>query len=116
MSEEKNMTDAQENAATEGSAQNDASAQADNDAHPQLPQVNFSTFILSLASSALVQLGEVPNPENGKNEENPVLAKHTIDIIEMLQDKIKNGLAPEEEKLLEGILYELRMKYVIKVR
>jgi hypothetical protein len=79
-----------------------------------LPKVDFSTFLLSLASSALVQLGEVVSPENGKKEENLPLAKHTIDVLCMLQDKIANGLTPEETRLLEGILYELRLKYVIK--
>jgi hypothetical protein len=79
-----------------------------------LPQVDFSTFLLSLASSALVQLGEVPSPEDGKKAENLLLAKHSIDIICMLQDKTTHGLSPEETRLLEGILYELRLKYVIK--
>jgi hypothetical protein len=81
-----------------------------------LPQVDFSTFLLSLASSALVQLGEVPDPTTGKSELNLELAKHSIDIVCMLQDKIKNGLDPEETRLLEGILYELRLKYVIKAK
>lgn len=81
-----------------------------------LPKVDFSTFLLSLASSALVQLGEVPDPSSGKSELNLELAKHTIDIVCMLQNKIKNGLDAEETRLLEGILYELRMKYVIKAK
>ena len=79
-----------------------------------MPQVTFSTFILSLASSALVQLGEVPNPETGATEQDLVIAKHTIDILTMLEEKTKNCLADDEARLLEGILYELRMKYVIK--
>lgn len=79
-----------------------------------LPQVTFTTFILSMASSALVQLGEVPNPETGKSEENLQIAKHTIDIIQMLKQKIESGLDAEEARLLEGILYELRVKYVLK--
>jgi len=81
-----------------------------------LPQVTFTTFVLSMASSAMVQLGEVPNPETGKNEENLQIAKHTIDIIQMLQHKIENGLDAEEARLVEGILYELRMKYVLKAK
>jgi hypothetical protein len=76
--------------------------------------VDFATFALSIASSAFVHLGEVPNPETGKSEVNLETAKHNIDVLEMLQKKITNGLSPEEAKLLEGILYELRMKYVIK--
>lgn len=79
-----------------------------------LPKVTFSTFVMSLASSALVQLGEVPDPADGRQAENLLLAKHTIDIISMLQEKIQKGLDDDEQRLLDGILYELRMKYVIK--
>ncbi len=79
-----------------------------------MPVVSFSTFVLSLASSALVQLGEVPDPATGARSENIPLAKHTIDLISMLQDKTRNGLDAEETRLLEGLLYELRMKYVAK--
>ncbi len=85
-------------------------------APPTLPQVTFSTFILSLASSALMQLGEVPNPDTGQMEEHPELARHTIDILEMLQCKTKGCLELDEELLLKDILYEVRMKYVIKTR
>ena len=79
-----------------------------------MPQVTFSTFILSLASSALVQLGEVPNPESGATEQDLVIAKHTIDILTMLEEKTKQCRDSDEARLLEGILYELRMKYVMK--
>ncbi len=79
-----------------------------------LPQVNFSTFILSLASSTLVQLGEVPNPETNALEPDVDMAHHSIGILEMLQEKTAGNLSPEEQQLLEGVLYEVRMKYVIK--
>lgn len=79
-----------------------------------MPAPTFTTFILSMASSAMVNLGEVPDPATGKQETSLVLAKHTIDIISMLQDKIMNGLDEEETRLLEGVLYELRMKFVLK--
>lgn len=79
-----------------------------------MPQVTFSTFILSLASSALVQLGEVPNPETGVTEQDLVLAKHTIDILTMLECKTRQCLDSDEARLLDGMLYELRMKYVMK--
>ena len=77
-----------------------------------LPQVDFSTFVLSLASSALVQLGEVPNPETGKTGCCPEMARHTIDVLNMLNDKITNGLTEKEARLLQDVLFELRMKYV----
>jgi len=81
-----------------------------------MPHVTFSTFILSLASSALVQLGEVPNPATDAIEEDLVLARHTIDILCMLQSKTRECLDPDESRLLEGILYDLRLKYVMKTK
>lgn len=78
-----------------------------------LPEVTFSTFIMSMASSALVQLGEVPNPETGKVQDNLLMAKHSIDILTMLQDKTRACLEPDEAQLLEALLYELRLKYVM---
>lgn len=79
-----------------------------------MSQVTFSTSILSLASSALVQLGEVPNPESGTTEQDLVIAKYTIDILTMLEEKTKQYLDSDEARLLEDILYELRMKCVMK--
>ncbi len=77
-----------------------------------LPEVSLSTFVLSLASSALTHLGEVPHPETGKKNVDMQIAQHTIDVLDMLQDKLKNGISEEEQKLMDGILYELRMKFV----
>lgn len=79
-----------------------------------MPKVSFSTFILSLASSGLVQLGEVPDPETGATGENLLMAKHTIDVLTMLREKTHACLDAEENQLLEELLYELRMKYVLK--
>ncbi len=81
-----------------------------------MPQVTFSTFILSLASSALMQMGEVPNPDTGQVEEQLDLARHTIDILEMLEAKTSGCLEEEEKALLKDVLYEVRMKYVIKTK
>lgn len=81
---------------------------------PTLPKVTFSTFVMSLASSALVHLGEVPNPENGKTERNEELARHTIDVLSMIDEKIRVGLDDEESRLLRDVLYELRMKFVAR--
>ncbi|WP_458400844.1 DUF1844 domain-containing protein [Mailhella sp.] len=77
-----------------------------------LPEVTFSTFVLSLASSALVHLGEVPNPETGSTSRNDDLARNAIDLLSMLDDKTRNGLTPDESKLMRDVLYELRMKFV----
>lgn len=81
-----------------------------------MPEVNFSTFILSIGSSALVQLGEVPDPESGKMMENLLAAKHSIDILSMLQEKTKSNLDNNEQQLLDTLLYDLRMKYVLKTK
>ncbi len=77
-----------------------------------LPEINFVTFILSLSGSAMFHMGQIPNPETGKTETNLPLAKQSIDIIEMLKIKTKGNLASDEEKLLDNVLYDLRMKYV----
>ncbi|KAF1077341.1 DUF1844 domain-containing protein [Halodesulfovibrio sp. MK-HDV] len=87
-----------------------------NSQHSEMPEVNFSTFILSIGSSALVQLGEVPDPESGQIMENLLAAKHSIDILSMLQDKTKSCLENDEQQLLDTLLYDLRMKYVLKTK
>lgn len=84
--------------------------------HAPMPEVTFSTLVLSLGSAALVQLGEVPDPETGRLEQDVALARHNIDVLEMLRQKTEGNLLDEEKKLLESILYELRMKYVIKCK
>ena len=87
---------------------------SDRNDSPILPEVTFSTFVLSLASSALVHLGEVPNPETGGTTRNEALARNAIDVLTMLDDKTRNGLTPEESKLMREVLYELRMKFVAR--
>lgn len=83
------------------------------DGGPRMPKPTFSTFVLSLASTALVQLGEVPDPATGARGTDLEMARHSIDILSMLRDKTQNSLDKEEARLLEGLLYELRMKFVI---
>jgi len=75
-------------------------------------QVDFSSFILSLYSSALVQLGTMEDPTTGKKSKNIDFAKQTIDIIAVLQEKTKGNLDTEEEKLMNTLLQELRLAYV----
>ncbi len=82
------------------------------DENMQLPEVTFSTFILSLASSTLMHLGEVPNPDTQQKEKNLLLAKHSIDLLTMLEEKFRTGLSAEESKLLQDLLYEVRIKFV----
>lgn len=77
-------------------------------------ELNFSTFVLSLTSSAFYHLGDIPDPTTGKKEENLPAVKQTIDILIMLQNKTKNNLDAEETKLMEQLIYELQIKYVAK--
>ena len=79
---------------------------------PPLPEVNFSSFLLSLSSSTLLHLGEIADPQSGEKKKDLVLAKQSIDIINLLKDKTKGNLTQEEEKLLEHLLYDLRMRFV----
>jgi len=77
-----------------------------------LPEINFSSFLLSLSSSVLLHLGEIADPQSGEKKKDLVLAKQSIDIINLLQEKTKGNLTQEEEKLLEHLLYDLRMRFV----
>lgn len=79
---------------------------------PPLPPMDFTTFCLSLASSAMIHLGQAPSPETGKPEKNLALAKQTIDILVLLESKTRGNLSAEEEKLLSALLYDLRMRFV----
>jgi hypothetical protein len=79
----------------------------------ELPQIDFSTFVLSLAASAMVQLGIAPGPEGEKREAPDLaMARHTIDTLEMLADKTRGNLDADEERLLQSVLYEVRMTFV----
>jgi hypothetical protein len=77
-----------------------------------LPAINFATFIFSLNSSALVQLGMMEDPTTGEKTENLPLAKQTIDILSMLEEKTKGNLDADEAGMLKNILYDLRIHYV----
>lgn len=79
---------------------------------PHLPAVDFHTFVLSLGSSALLHLGEIEHPDVGAPQTDLPLAKHTIDILVMLEEKTKGNLTPAEEKLIGSLLYDLRLRYV----
>ena len=82
------------------------------DAHADLPSVDFATFVLSLSHSALVHLGQAPNPETGHVDQSLPMARQTIDLIAMLEEKTKGNLTGDEERLIGQILFDLRMRYV----
>ncbi len=95
-----------------GAKEKKAEAQAERSDEEMLYEFGFSTFILSLSTSALVHLGELPDPMTNKKEINLQLAKQTISIIEMLKEKTKGNLSGEEEELINNVLYDVRLKYI----
>jgi len=77
-----------------------------------LPEVTFSAFVMSLNTSALFHLGEIADPETGALNQNLMLAKHTIDTLDILKEKTKGNLTDEEDNMLTKFLYDLKMRYV----
>ena len=79
----------------------------------QLPAIDFSTFVLSLSTTALYQMGLVADSETQEMiAPNREIAQQTIDTIEMMQAKTRGNLEPEEAKLIDSLLYELRLHFV----
>jgi hypothetical protein len=85
---------------------------APSDKKETLPRIDFSSFILSVYSSGLVQLGKVEDPSTGKKTINLDLAKHTINMIAMLEEKTRGNLTEEEDNLLKSLLSEMRLAFV----
>ena len=77
-----------------------------------LPEINFTSLIFSLTTSALIQMGEIQDPTGKEPGRNLPLAKQTIDLIGMLKEKTKGNLNSEEEKFMDNVLYDLKMRYV----
>lgn len=88
-------------------------AGADSGGGQVLPKVDFSTFVLSLATAALYQLGVVPDPASGAaGEADPLVARQTLETLEMLREKTQGNLTEDERKLIDSLLYDLRLRYV----
>ena len=78
-----------------------------------LPKVDFATFVLSLSTTAFYQMGLAPDPASGESREADLLAaRQTVDTLEMLREKTRGNLEEEERKLIDSLLYELRMRFV----
>lgn len=78
------------------------------------PPVDFTTFILSMSTSALIHLGESIPGVPQQSELNLPLARQTIDLLGVLEEKTRGNLTGEEERLLTQILFDLRMRFVEK--
>lgn len=78
------------------------------------PEPDFKFFITTLSLQASIALGQIANPATNKKEEDLTQAKFLIDTLGMLKEKTKGNLVPEEESLLDNLLYDLRMHYINK--
>jgi hypothetical protein len=76
------------------------------------PEITFTSFLISLSSSAFIHLGDIPDPATGETNQDLPLAKQTIDLLGLLREKTRNNLREEEEKLFDHLLYDLRMRYL----
>jgi hypothetical protein len=92
----------------------EASRQEQSKGRFPLPAVAFSTFIFSLSSSALVHLGEIPEPNTQEKQLDLLMAKQIIDTLGMLEEKTRGNLDSDEERLLKSVLYDLRLRFVQK--
>jgi len=84
----------------------------DEEAPQALPLLDFSTFILSLASTAVVHLGQLPRPDGEEVTRDLPAAKQVIEMLNMLEEKTRGNLDESEQKLLRSVLYDLRVAYV----
>lgn len=77
------------------------------------PGISFAGFVISLATTAAVHFGDIADPNTGERQEPDLIAAHQmIDLISLLQEKTKGNLSTDEAKLVDDLLYELRMRYV----
>lgn len=81
-----------------------------------LPPVDFTGFVLGLGQMALVHLGEIPEPSSGNTSRDLDQARHTIDLLDMLEEKTRGNLSENEARLLQGLKADLKLKYVYAAR
>ena len=77
-----------------------------------MPAVSFMSFILSLNTTALFHLGEIPHPETGRKVFDLELARHAIDTLAMLEEKTQGNLDSQEQDLISRVVYELKMRFI----
>lgn len=78
--------------------------------------IDFTTYVILLAQAALAHLGEIPNPIDKETRIDLPAAQQVIDILAMLKEKTKSNLDPAETGLLDRVMYDLRLKYVERVK
>jgi hypothetical protein len=93
----------------------DTSKTSKHESPHQLPELNFSSFVLSLSSSALFHFGEIPDPVSNIKQRNLPMAKQTIDILGIIKEKTAGNLTKDEAALIEHLLHDLRIRYVDEI-
>lgn len=76
------------------------------------PPLTFTTFIMGLGTAVLIHLGTAPNPETGETARDLPLARQNLELLSLLRQKTHGNLTPEEEKLFDGLLTDLRLRFV----
>ena len=92
----------------EPASQTEAAAPAD----PQMPPASLEMLLSTLATEAMMALGQIPHPITGEATYHPNQAKYLIDTIEVLEEKTKGNVSPIEAKAMENLLHQLRMVFV----
>ena len=110
--EEDDTAAPEEVAASDSQPEAESSTEQPQEPPPQFPEINFATFVASLMNSALTHFGHIEDPTSGQKTKNLPMAKQTIDLLSMLQEKTTGNLSEEEENLLKNVLYDLRIMYV----
>ena len=82
----------------------------------KLYEIQFVQLIFSLKTSAIMQLGKIANPLTGSIDRDLNEAKYTIDMLNMIKEKTKNNLTPDEEKMINDAVFELQMNYIDEVK
>jgi len=83
---------------------------------PPPPKIDFASLVFLYVQTALMYFGEVEDPATQKTVQNLKAAQQTIDTLELLQEKTRGNLTPQEDQYLQGVLFDLRMRYVEKAR
>lgn len=95
-----------------GEAAQQAQAKADYEALDTIAPLDFAGLVVSFGTSALINLGKMPNPETGDVHVDLVAARHTIDMLGLLEEKTRGNLEVEEERMLRDLLFDLRVSYI----
>lgn len=78
----------------------------------QMPPASLEMLVTTLVTEAMISLGQVPHPQTGEAVFQPQQAKYLIDTIDVLREKTKGNVTPDESELMEQLLHQLRLAYV----